>query len=70
MNETFKIHFKIKVGPQDNDDESHRAIAHMYAVHITEAMNELQAMVHHQWQMFNLYHTKIHQDSFYLPISK
>ena len=40
----FKKHYKSTLGPQDNDNEPHPAIAHMYAVHITETMNVLQVM--------------------------
>ena len=60
-------HFKSTLGLQDDDDEPHPAIAHMYAVHITETMNVLQAMVHHHQQVLNLYHAITHQDSFYQP---
>ena len=42
----------------------------MYAVHITETMNVLQAMVHHQWQLLNLYHAMTGQDSFHQPFSE
>ena len=70
INKMFKRHFKSNLGPQDNDDEPHPAIAHLYAVHITETMNVLQAMVHYQWQLLDLYHTKTHQDPFYLPYSE
>ena len=42
----------------------------MYAVHIRETMNVLQAMLHHQHQLLDLYHAMTHQDSFYLPFSE
>ena len=48
IKETFAKHFKRTLGPQDNDEEPHPAIAHMYAIHISETMNVLQAMVNHQ----------------------
>ena len=66
----FKKHFKSTLGLQDNDNKPHPVIAHMYAVHITEAMNVLQGMVHRQQQLLNHYHAMTHQDAFYLPISE
>ena len=36
IKEMFVKHFKSTLGPQDTDNETHPAIAHMYAVHITE----------------------------------
>ena len=48
INEMFKRHFKSTLGPQDNENEPHPAIAHMYAVHITETMNVLQG-----WHIIN-----------------
>ena len=50
IKEMFEKHFKSTLGPQDYNNEPHPAIAHMYAIHITETMNVLQAMVHHQRQ--------------------
>ena len=61
----FVKHFKSTLAPQDDDEEPHLAIAHMYAIHITETMNVLQAMVKHQRQLFNLYHSMTHQDPVY-----
>ena len=66
----LKRHFKSTLVPQDNDDEPHPAIAHLYAVKITETMNVLQAMVHYQWQLLNLYNAKTHQDPHYIPFSE
>ena len=70
IKEMFEKYFKSTLGPQDNDNESHPAVAHMYAVHITETMNVLQAMVHHQRPLLDLYHAMTCQDSFYLPFSE
>ena len=42
IKEMFVKHFKRTLGPQDNNNEPHPAIAHMYAVDITETMNVLQ----------------------------
>ena len=70
INEMLKRHFKSNLGPQDNNDKLHPAIAHLYAVQITETMNVLQAMVHYQWQLLDLYHAKTHQDSLYIPFSE
>ena len=61
----FVKHFKSTLGPQDYDEELHPCIAHMYALHITETMYVLQAMVKHQRQLFNLYHAMTHQDPTY-----
>ena len=66
IKEMFAKHFKSTLGPQDNDNGHHPATAHMYAVHITETMNVLQAMVHNQWQLLDLYHAMTCQDSFYI----
>ena len=49
IEEMFVKHFKSTLGPQDDDEEPYPAIAHRYAIHITETMNVLQAMVKHQW---------------------
>ena len=57
--------FKSTLGPQDDNEEPHLCIAHMYAIHITETMNALQEMVKHQWQLLDLYHAMTHQDSTY-----
>ena len=65
IKEMFVKHFKSTLGPQDGNEEPHPAIAHMYAIHITETMNVLQAMVKHQWQLLNLYPAMIHQDPVY-----
>ena len=70
INEIFKRHFKSNLGPQDNNDEPLPTIVHLYAVHIIETMSMLQAMVHYQWQLPNLYHAKTHQDPFYIPFSE
>ena len=37
----------------------------MYALHITETMNVLQAMVKHQQHLFDLYDAMTHQDQTY-----
>ena len=42
----------------------------MDAVRIIETMNVLQAMLHHQQQLLNLYHAKTHQDTCYILISE
>ena len=68
--EMFEKRFKSTFGPQDNNNKPHPAMAHIYAVYITEATNVLQAMVHHQQQLIDLYHAMTHQDSFYLPFSE
>ena len=47
-------HFKSTLGPQDDNEEPHPCVAHMYALHITETMNALQAMLKHQQQLLNL----------------
>ena len=65
IKEMFVKHFKSTHGPQDDDEELHPCIAHMYALHITQTMNALQAIVKHQWQLLNIYHTMTHQDSTY-----
>ena len=65
IKERFMKHFKSTLGPQDDDKEPHPCIAHMYAIHITETMNALQAMAKHQRQLLNLYHAMTHQDSAY-----
>ena len=70
INEMFKGHFKSTLGPQDNNDKPHPAIAHLYAVEITETMNVLQTMVSTQWQLFDLYHAKMHQDPHYKTFSE
>ena len=56
--------------PQDDNEEPHPAVAHMDAVRIIEAINVLQAMLHHQQQLLNLYHGTAHQDACYIPISE
>ena len=65
IKEMFVKHFKSTLGPQDDDKEPHPCIAHMYALHITETRNVLQAMEKHQWQLLNLYHAMTCQDSTY-----
>ena len=66
----FKRHFKSTLGPQDDNEEPHPAIAHMCTVKIIETMNVLQAMLHYQQQFLDLYHAKTHQDTHYIPISE
>ena len=61
----FVKHFKSTLGPQDDNEEPHPCIAHMYAIHITETMNALKAMVKHQWQLLDLYHAMTCQDRTY-----
>ena len=65
IKEMLLKHFKSTLGPQDDSKEPHPSIAHMYAIHITETMNVLQAMVKHQQQLLNLYHAMTSQDSVY-----
>ena len=59
----FVKHFKSTLGPQDDDEEPHTFVAHMYA--ITETMNALQAMVRHQQQLLDLHHAMTCQDETY-----
>ena len=66
----FVKHFKSTLGPQDDDKEPRLYIAHMYATHITETMNVLQAMAKHQWQLLDLYHAMTHQDPTYKSIAE
>ena len=42
----------------------------MDAVRIMETIDVLQAMLHHQHQLLNLYIAKAHQDAHYTPISE
>ena len=70
IKEMFVKHFKSTLGPQDDDEEPHPAIAHMYAIHITAKMNVLQAMVNHQWQLLDLYHAMTCQDPFHNSFSE
>ena len=70
IKEMFEKHSKNTRGPHDSDNKLHPAIAHMYAVHITETMNVLQAMIHRQRQLLDLYQAMTHQDSIYLPLSE
>ena len=42
----------------------------MDAVRTIETMKVLQAMLHYQQQLLNLYHAKTHQDTHYTPISE
>ena len=65
IKEMFVKHFKSNLGQQDDNEEPHPCIAHMYELHITETMNALQAMVKHRWQLLDLYHAMTHQDSAY-----
>ena len=65
IKEMFVKHFKSTLGPQDDDKEPLPCVAHMYALHIPETMNALQAMVKHQWQLLDLYHAMTCQDSTY-----
>ena len=58
-------HFKSTLGPQDGNEEPHPSVAHMYAIHITQKMNALQAMVKHQRQLLDLYHAMTCQDPNY-----
>ena len=66
----FAKHFKSTLGPRENNEEPHPVIAHMYAIHITETINVLQAMVNHQQQLLNLYHAMAHQDPLYRSFSE
>ena len=60
------------LGPQDDSEEPsiHPAVAHMDAVRIIETIDVLQAMLHHQQQLLDRYHGKLHQDACYTPISE
>ena len=70
INEMFQRYFKSTLGPQDDNEEPHPTITHMYTVKIIETMNVLQAMLHYLEQLLNLYHAKTHQETHYLPISE
>ena len=48
IKQMFVKHSKSTFDPQDDDEEPHPCIAHMYALHITESLNVLQAMEKHQ----------------------
>ena len=65
IKEMFVKHFKSTLGPQDDNEEPHPAVVHMYTIHITETMNVLQAMVKHQQQLLNLYHAMTCQHPVY-----
>ena len=68
IEEMFQRHFKAMLRPQDDNEEPHPAVAHMDAVRIIETINVLQAMLHHQQQLLNLYYGTAHQDACYIPI--
>ena len=72
IEEMFQRHFKTTLGPQDDSEEPsiHPAVAHMDAVRIMETIDVLQAMLHHQHQLLDLYNAKAHQDACYTPISE
>ena len=72
IEEMFQRHFKTMLGPQDDSEEPsiHPAIADMDAVRIIETIDVLQAMLHHQQQLLDLYNAKAHQDACYTPISE
>ena len=69
IEEMFQRHFKTMLGPQDDSEEPsiHPTVAHMDAV---RTINVLQAMLHHQHQLLDLYNAKAHQDACYTPISE
>ena len=60
------------LGPEDDSEEPsiHPSVAHMNEVRIMETIDELQAMLHHQHQLLDLYNAKAHQDACYTPISE
>ena len=60
------------LGPQDDSEEPiiHPTVPHMDAVRIMEPIDVLQAMLHHQHQLLDLYNAKAHQDACYTPISE
>ena len=62
----------VTLGPQDDSEEPsiHPAVVHMDAVRIIETIDVLQATLHHQQQLLNLYHAKAQQDERYTPISE
>ena len=72
IEEMFRRHFKTTFGPQDDSEEPsiHPTVAHMDAVRIMETIDVLQAMLHHQHLLLNLYNAKAHQDTCYTPISE
>ena len=70
IKEMFAKHSKVLLVHKMMIEEPHPAIAHMYAIHITETMNVLQAMVKHQRQLLNLYHAMSCQDPFYDSFSE
>ena len=65
IEEMFQRHFKTTLGAQDDSDEQsiHPVVAHMDAVRIMETVDMLQAMLHHQHQLLNLYNAKTNQDA-------
>ena len=70
IKEMFVKHFKSTLGPQDDNEEPHPCIAHMYAIHIIETMSALQAMVKYQWQLLDLYHAMTCQDPTYKSLAE
>ena len=72
VEEMFQRYFKTMLGPQDDSEEPsiHPTVAHMDTVRIMETIDVLQAMLHHQHQLLNLYNAKAHQDAHYTPISE
>ena len=60
------------LGAQDDSEEPsiHPTVAHIDAVRIIETIDVLQAMLHHQQQLLDLYHAKTHQDAHFTPISE
>ena len=72
VEEMFQRYFKTILGPQDDSEEPsiHPTVAHMDTVRIMETIDVLQAMLHHQHQLLNLYNAKAHQDAHYTPISE
>ena len=73
IEDMFQRHFKTMLGPPQDDSEEpsiHPAVAYMDAVRIMETIEALQAMLHHQHPLLDLYNAKAHQDTHYTPISE
>ena len=72
IEEMFQRHFKTMLEPQaDSEEQSiHSSVVYMVAIRIMEKIDTVQAMLHHEHQLFNLYNAKAHQDACYTPISE
>ena len=72
IEEMFQRHFKTVLEPQADSEEKsiHSSVVRMDAIRIMENIDTLQAMLHHEHQLLNLYNAKAHQDACYTPISE